>query len=325
MGFLRVAISGLVAGLMFVQGLVCAVAALIAQGGRVRPSLDILTHFAPFWLASAVVVVGYALLLAPRQLRMTFLTLGGVGVIASSALILPEFTRPMSPRAPAGAANQIKVIQFNVWGRNADLGETAQWIVDQNPDIVVVEEASVAIREALVARRAYHVVCGDCQVMIFSKLRPVDSGAPASPAGQPRPPIARGTYRNAGGEFVVLGVHYTWPTQGSLQQQQGRRLAWVLDHYPKEAMILTGDFNSTPWSFSRRREDRLFGLERRTRALFSWPAGEFSGRRIKMPFPFLPIDHVYAGKTWKTVSVKRGPRLGSDHYPVIVTLARAAP
>lgn len=322
MGLIRIVVSGLLAALMFAEGLVCAVAALLAQGGRISARSDILSHFAPFWLAGAAVVVAYGFLLAPRRFRMSFLTLGGVGVIAASALILPELTRPMSPRAPAGAANQIKLIQFNVWGRNADLGETAQWIVDQNPDIVVVEEASVAIREALVARRAYHVVCGDCQVMIFSKLRPLDSGAPASPAGLPRPPIARGTYRNAGGEFVVLGVHYTWPTQGSLQQQQGRRLAWVLDHYPKEAMILTGDFNSTPWSFSRRREDQMFGLERRTKALFSWPAGQVSGLRIPVALPFLPIDHVYAGKQWRTVSVKRGPRLGSDHYPVIVTLAR---
>ena len=35
----------------------------------------------------------------------------------------------------------------------------------------------------------------------------------------------------------------------------------------------------------------------------------------------LPIDHVYAGPGWRTVSVQRGPKLGSDHYPVIVTLA----
>ncbi|MDO8799671.1 endonuclease/exonuclease/phosphatase family protein [Phenylobacterium sp.] len=322
MGLFRIATSGLLAVLMFAGGLVCAVASLIAQGGRISARADILAHFAPFWLAGAVVVVAYALLLAPRALRTVFLTVGGVGVIAASALILPELSRPMSPRGPADAPEQLKLVQFNVWGRNADLGDTAQWIVAQDADIVVIEEASPAIRDAILERRAYHVVCGDCQVMIFSKLKPLDSGAPASLPGLPRPPIARGTYRNAGGTFVVLGAHYTWPTQGSIQQQQGLRLAWALDHYPKDAMILTGDFNSTPWSFSRRREDKLFGLERRTKALFTWPAGPFSSHGVKVPFPFLPIDHVYAGKDWRTVSVKRGPGLGSDHYPVIVTLAR---
>ena len=68
--------------------------------------------------------------------------------------------------------------------------------------------------------------------------------------------------------------------------------------------------------------DGLFGLERRTRALFTWPAGRFSRLRFAAPFPILAIDQVYAGSDWKTVAVRRGPELGSDHYPVVVELAR---
>ena len=34
------------------------------------------------------------------------------------------------------------------------------------------------------------------------------------------------------------------------------------------------------------------------------------------------LDQVYAGAQWKTVSIERGPRLASDHYPVIVVLRR---
>ena len=41
-------------------------------------------------------------------------------------------------------------------------------------------------------------------------------------------------------------------------------------------------------------------------------------------FPLLPIDHLYAGPGWATVSVRRGPPLGSDHYPLVVTLAPVA-
>jgi endonuclease/exonuclease/phosphatase (EEP) superfamily protein YafD len=37
--------------------------------------------------------------------------------------------------------------------------------------------------------------------------------------------------------------------------------------------------------------------------------------------PFLAIDHVYAGRDWATVKVERGPRVGSDHFPVVLTLA----
>ena len=47
----------------------------------------------------------------------------------------------------------------------------------------------------------------------------------------------------------------------------------------------------------------------------------FSRWNIHMPLPFLAIDHVYAGAAWRTVSVERGPARGSDHFPVVVTLA----
>ena len=92
---------------------------------------------------------------------------------------------------------------------------------------------------------------------------------------------------------------------------------------PLPRLIVSGDFNSTPWSFSLKRQDRLFGLERRTRAMATWPAGDFSRMHFAIPFPVLPIDHVYAGEGWRTVEVRRGPMLGSDHYPVIITLAPA--
>ncbi len=62
-------------------------------------------------------------------------------------------------------------------------------------------------------------------------------------------------------------------------------------------------------------------LERRDPVLFSWPAKLNLGGPVVPALPFLPIDHVYAGSDWRTVSIEAGPALGSDHLPVIVTLA----
>ena len=108
-------------------------------------------------------------------------------------------------------------------------------------------------------------------------------------------------------------------------EQQRVQLARVLAQIPSERAIIAGDFNSTPWSFSRRRWDEAFGLIRRTRAVFTWPVPGSESIALPALVPFLPIDHVYAGSGWATVKVERGPRLGSDHYPVVVTLAPVAP
>jgi endonuclease/exonuclease/phosphatase (EEP) superfamily protein YafD len=158
--------------------------------------------------------------------------------------------------------------------------------------------------------------------MILAKRRPHKEGGLQAGVSEANLSGAWATFRGSRGDFTVVGVHYTWPLPAGPQQQQTLRLSRVLERFPKESLVVVGDFNSTPWSFSLRRQDRLFGLERRTRALFTWPAGRFSSLTPAAPFPFLPIDQVYAGSDWKTVAVRRGPALGSDHYPVVVELAR---
>ena len=311
----------LITSLMSLTALGCAGWALAAQGGRWSARLDVLTHFAPMLLALSLAPAIYGLAFERRRARRLLLGLSGVAITACALLIAPEYLRPASPPAPADAPDQIKLIQFNAWERNTHQGETIRWLRAQDPDILVVEEASVIAPALKRAFRGYHVSCGDCSVMILSKARPVARDVPVPPIAEDiRPPIAGATLRDARGEFSVFGTHYTWPIYGGWQQAQGRVISTLLARFPKDRLILTGDFNSTPWSFSRRREDAMFGLERRTRALFSWPADR-GVASLSLPVALLPIDHVYAGPGWRTVRAERGPRLGSDHYPVIVTLA----
>lgn len=318
---LRVALFGLAVGIAFAQGLVCAGAAVAALGGRHDLRLDGLAQFAPFWLAGGGAVMLFSVAVSERLLRLLLLALGATAVTASAAMILPEFIRPASPRAAPGQPGEVKLIQYNTWARNLDLARTTRWLADQDADLIVMEEATPKIRDALLERADYHVTCKTCSVMIFSRAEPVETGLRRREFPGPRPPMTRATFASPHGRYTVIGVHYTWPTPDGLQQAQGQRLAELVQRFPKDTLIVAGDFNSTPWSFNRRREDREFGLERRTRALFSWPAGALTRYRIGFPFPFLPIDHVYAGSAWRTVKVERGPKLGSDHFPVIVTLA----
>jgi len=321
MRFLRLAFASLWAVGLLAMGAASSAAALVAQGGRWHHRFDILTHFAPFWLALGLISVAMALPFRSLRLRLLLMLPGLVGATAALTLIVPEYARKMSPYAPANAPRQIKLIQFNTWGGNAEIERTARWIADQDADVVVIEEASPAMRDAILRRRAYHVTCGRCTVMIFSRARPVASNAPKHPHFWPYLPLARATFAGKDGGFTVLGTHYTWPTDGEAQQRQGQKLNDLMAGFDRSRLILAGDLNSTPWSFTRRREDKMFGMERRTRALFSWPARNFTRHRLLSLAPWLPIDHVYAGSAWRTVSVERGPRLGSDHYPVIVRLA----
>lgn len=296
--------------------------ALAAQGGRVSNRLDVLAHLTPLFLIGAVVAL-LVWWLAGRQGRVTPV-LALAGVVSALVIMGPELSAAMSRKTVAAGDGAIRILQFNVWVINRDPERAARWILEQDPDIVVFEEASASggVAQRLRERYPYRSTCDeplDCSTMILSKTRPIAEGGLAGPQ-RANLMGAWATYPSKQGPFTVVGVHYTWPWPAGPQQMQTQRMAKALQRFDQERLILTGDFNSTPWSFSLRRQDALFGLERRTRAFFSWPAGPVSRLRIKAPFPFLAIDQVYAGKGWDTVSVKRGPELGSDHYPVLIEL-----
>lgn len=326
MALLRVVLQALFVAAVFAAGSAAAVLAVAAHGGRTSSRLDLLTHFAPVYLVVGLIVLGVAAVQHGPIAKAALAVVGGVATLAAVALMLPEFLRPMSPVAPADAPRQVKLIQFNTWGRNIEVDRTAAWIAAQEPDVVVIEEATPQIRAAMLAAGRWHVDCpADCPVLVFSRVKPVSSDFRQPAEDGAWLALGQATLRApGGGTYTVIGCHYTWPTMPRLQRAQGRRLDHAIDRADRERVIVVGDFNSTPWSFARRAEDRRLGLERRTRALATWPAGEFSRLRIRFPVPFLAIDHVYAGKAWRTVSVKRGPRLGSDHYPVVVRLALAS-
>ena len=312
----------LLAALAWLLAASALVASLLAHGGRFSLKLDILTHAAPAYLVAALVAVALSGM-APRGGRAVLAVVSLLGVAAAGALILPEVvSRGRDPRAAADAPGQLKVIQFNAWGRNAKADEAIAWIVAQDPDVVVIEEAG-RLRDKLI-EQGFHTTCRSCGAVVFSRAKPISTFA--EPAREGRPSyLASATFRDARGEFTVAGVHRHWPIRFAKDRAQAESLDAYLRTLPKARLIVAGDFNSTPWSFARRRDDAAFGLIRRTRALPTWPAAKVSHNRLPAPFPYLPIDHVYAGRGWATVNVERGPELGSDHYPVVVTLAPAGP
>jgi endonuclease/exonuclease/phosphatase (EEP) superfamily protein YafD len=316
---------GLIWKLIGVCGAVLALGAAVlsvaAHGGRFSERLDVLTHFAPVYaaLAAAGLILG---LMQAGAIRWVAVGAGLVGLAASLWLMAPEALRTdVGPQADAGAPGAIKVVQFNAWGGNARASEAAEWLLAQDADVIFLQEGG-RLRDALVKRGGYRPTCGHCASLILTRGEPDEVYAP-SRFERERVFVAAATLKDANGRYTVVGAHRHWPVRFAQAGRQTVQLAALLGNYDRDRLILAGDFNSTPWSFARRREDVSLGLIRRTRFLPTWPAERVSHNRLPAPFPYLPIDHVYAGPGWATVSVTRGPRLGSDHYPVVVTLAPA--
>jgi endonuclease/exonuclease/phosphatase (EEP) superfamily protein YafD len=313
-------------GTALVLALVGAVTGLACLAGAFSDHLDALTHGAPIWLACGLGGLILALAFSRDDERKAIAGTALVGIAAILLLMTPELlSPPHHPQKPAQGSQTLKLIQFNAWAENHDPKGTAAWLLDQNADIVVMEESGArasTIVKALRVAYPYTNACPGkygCDTRIFSRWPIADSHEFHD--GRDGLTGAWTTLRHPSGDFTVMGAHFVWPIPAGPWQSQSRTLVAAVARFPKDSLIVTGDFNSTPWSWGLRRQDRALGLQRRTRALASWPSGAFS-RVVSAPFPILPIDHVYAGEAWKTVAVERGPVLGSDHRPVVVTLAR---
>lgn len=280
--------------------------------------LDILSHFALIWLAAGVTAAVVAALLRAAPLRRFSLACSAVAIVAASVLMAPELFRTTGPTASAGAPAQIKVIQLNARRSNGDIQRIADWLTAQEADVVTVTEARHDLRDLLVSRTGWRMAGAHGDLIIFTRERYLMMDRPRVDAGLA---YVNATYASASGRMELATTHVGWPVWPETPGQI-RGLKEVIRQLPRERLILTGDFNLTPWSRDLRGLEADLGLIRRDRAVPTWPARMF-GR--DWPLPFLPIDHVYAGPGWATVRVERGPNVGSDHYPLIVTLAPVAP
>lgn len=304
-----------------------AVVAILCLGGAVSAGMDMLTHFVPFLLLAAVLALVLTLAFGGGA-EPTALLLATVATAICAGLMAPEaFAALTAPRAPP-QGQTIKVIQWNLWSYNSDPQRSARWLAAQDADVVILEEVTgrAGAVPALVAEvYPFRTPCNQghpCTTYILSKLPPAAAGDYPSPDDMGRHSGAWARFGEGPGTFAVVGLHHLWPAPPGPQQAQTRVSAGYLAAFDRASLIVGGDFNSAPWSFALRRQDALFGLERRSRMLFSWPLKAYSRYRIPSPFPLMPIDHVYAGSDWKTVSIAKGPRVGSDHTPIIAVLTR---
>ena len=87
-------------------------------------------------------------------------------------------------------------------------------------------------------------------------------------------------------------------------------------------VVVTGDFNATPWTPPVRRLMAETGLRCAPGALAGTYPAALLGRMVP-PWLAIPIDIVLAGGGAHAVGRRRGPAIGSDHWPVVIELILA--
>jgi endonuclease/exonuclease/phosphatase (EEP) superfamily protein YafD len=309
-----------------------AIATAVAGfGGRDDPKLDVLNHFAPIWLIAGLAALVFALWPTRGWLRRAAVAVACLAVALNGARVVPEFAARFASRTPV-TAERLKLIQFNAYARNETPQRSVDWLIAQQADVVVIEEGEGLPRAEYRRLRTDYPYCSGCSAsdegsnVILSKRRPLAEARFKDVDGFSSANGGWSRFAGPGGDYTVVGVHFTWPWLPTAAAQHAG-LARFIASQPRDRLILAGDFNMTPWSYGLRRMDAALGLERLTRGQGSWPAAGY--HKIPdlpvLPLPYIAIDQVYAGGGWRAVRVARGPSIGSDHNPIVVELAARRP
>jgi endonuclease/exonuclease/phosphatase (EEP) superfamily protein YafD len=271
--------------------------------------------------------VQYAALLAPVVAVLAGVGWRRTGLIAATtllvnlALVVPLYvTRP----AEAAGTATIEIVSFNVTASNPQREAVLDYLGTTGADIIFLHESSTDWEDALSrSGLSYRMVSAREPGSVFGTLALIRDDAVANvvPLGDFGQWSIEVITELDGNEIKVLGTHPLSPVnpaRAAARDEQLRIIGeWAdLQDVP---LVVTGDFNASTWSRGFAlvggpadliNSQRGFGVQP------SWPAGN--------PLVGIPIDHLIHSRELTTIDRHLGENLGSDHFPLMVTIGWAA-
>ena len=302
-----------------IGGTAVTLAGLLAP---IFPPADFVNHFRPFILAATCGLLLIALAARAQQPIWGSAALVGLNAVL---LVLPLLwsaepaERHAAGQALASArARDLKIVTFNMF--YGDAQAVATFLLREDADVVVLQEAGAkqvqALRASLRDRYPHTHACvvpRGCAAAIFTKLPWAAAGQQHGTSSTPETIWVQFNDPEIG-RLRVVGVHLHLPYRARVQTHQ---IDWLIAESRSLTgpAIVAGDFNMTPWSHRLQRLLASTGLRRHATFLRSWPTRRHP--QFGLPTPAFLIDHVLTTPDIKSVSIRTGPVLGSDHLPVV--------
>ena len=294
----------------------CLLVALVTALSFMRNwRLALASHFRPHLAVASLLL---AILVSLAGLPGWAASLAALLALLATAANLFAIWRVLPGFAVGSGGEDVRLrLAFaNVLATNTNRAALVEWVRREQVDIFIACEC-VGDWPGALAALADELPHGTASpfgdLMILSRL----------PVGEINHPVTR--YGNAivaeigtpAGLLSLVALHATVPR--SSRNSTGRdaviesvgHIVWRR----RGGVVVVGDFNATPWSIPMR---RLMAGGR-----IHYGPGAFRGT-----FPSwlpdwagIPIDLVLAGGGWRVVGHRHGPRIGSDHWPILAEVA----
>lgn len=272
--------------------------------------LDLFNHFRPQWVVAALGLAAAAAWCRRPRVAAAALVLALVnGAVVAEAL--HAFNRHTGEEAGTGPG--VRVVMANLWYKNTDRASIGGLLEREGADIFVALEVDAGWDRALAnIEHAYpyalkHPMAGRFGVSVYSKL-PFDGKLDLT--GLYEMPLLYLDFRR----FVLVAGHPVPPLRHwnyLVTRDFIREVARIADASAKP-VVVAGDFNATLWSHNIRpfRDGGYYPGGR---------MGLFRTWRTDLPPLGLQIDHFFL-KNLASQGFRVLPDIGSDHFPVAITL-----
>jgi endonuclease/exonuclease/phosphatase (EEP) superfamily protein YafD len=283
----------------------------LSRLGLIWPDFDVFSHFTVQFMVWTICFA-----IVPWFFRRMGSTAAMAAIVCALTLygLLPTLREADTALDQSLDRSHLRVASYNVFKNNQNLPSLAESVRELQADVVVlVEMLQPELLTLLQTEYPHQYNCSDfisdCSISIVARY-PL-SGV-SSLFGPAETRLAQVTIDSPIGEVSVVGFHSTRFPFSRAQRRQAIELTNLVEKLQRP-LILAGDFNATPQSRSLNmiaENNQLTSLN----DLPTWPAGLL---------PQLAIDHIMISQDLVAVtSVSAGEGAGSDHLPIVVTVAR---
>jgi len=279
--------------------------------------LVILSNFRMHLIAATVVFAALAL-----AADIDLVVRGGVLVLlflVIAANLIPVLRGVRASRETIDG-RRLRIAFANLLESNLQHPRVIDWVRAEKPDVFIVAEAAILWRGALAALNEqfpFVTLSPKGDVIVFSRLpfesEPVDL----------YPGIGHAVFVGIAG-LTVVGVHTASP-QTALYVRELERLLEAMAARLRDTtgpVVAIGDFNASPWTNAVLEFQDTTGFRCGPGAWIGTYPAELAGRKIPA-WLAIPIDIAMAGRGARVVSRRHGPRIGSDHWPILAEVVVA--
>jgi endonuclease/exonuclease/phosphatase (EEP) superfamily protein YafD len=300
-----------------------ALITVFTLAARLWWAFDLFSHFRLQYVLAALVLLIIALLARAYGTAAVFAAVA----LVHGAAIKDLWLGGAASAAPGGVP--VRLVSANVLAQNRTPEKVIEFVRAADADLVLLVDAGGRDwRDALGQLRdvyphhAQQAWRAHARVNLFSRWPIVFEEVREVPRSWRPYLVAKLAVE--GRMLEVVGVHPSSPSPS--RPGKTRRRNHELDHFAEvvkdtdAAVMVAGDFNTTPWSPHFR--DLLAAAGLRNAAdgkgyIPTWPTWFWPAR--------IPIDHVLLKGPIAVTTVRRGPAIGSDHFPIIADLRLLAP